>query len=63
LVWPKSWLESQEQWHPAVRTKLPKGATGGDKLFFNPESIDIFRKHERTGSPIGNNGFIEKMEK
>jgi len=27
------------------------------------ETIAIFRKHERTGRPIGDNGYIEKVEK
>ena len=27
------------------------------------ETIETFRKHERTGRPIGDKGFIEKMEK
>ena len=27
------------------------------------ETIEAFRKHERTGRPIGDDGFIEKVEK
>jgi len=33
------------------------------QAFFNTETIEAFRKHERTGRPVGDNGFIEKMEK
>ena len=33
------------------------------QTFFNTETIETFRKHERTGRPIGDNGFIEKMRK
>ena len=27
------------------------------------DTVEIFRKHERTGKPIGDNDFIEKLEK
>ena len=59
---------------PAIPTISLREVTGANKPFsmmattnllkaIDEEAIEAFRKHERTGRPIGDNSFIEGVEK
>lgn len=51
---------------PLVKDNLLRGLIGNWKDFLNTapgdDDVRLFQLHERTGRPLGNNAFIEKLE-